>query len=389
MIKNIFVILLTVIVFVGLGCDKKATNNNNDDPLPTPEPVPGIATNILLSVYSDGWGTLLDTFTIESEGDVVIDIDEDSPYYNPPRYYIYAETNNYYTELYNCQKGGTITVDLDSVATASQSMAGVIFAKQVYFSDCYYSDATLLLNCPYNIHYTITTDTQGRYAVGGLPTGNYTIEFSQGGLNIVFNLSNSTGTDYKDLSFLEEMQAYAPNIYLYPETTIIADVNLSFPSGGEVTESSPPYGNGWTVTVSPEGIIDNEYDYLFYEASLPSNLSTDYGWLLTTDNLENEFRVLLTNLGFKGREIDDFVDYWVPILDNAPYYGIYPQDINSLIELTINPAPVNTLRELFLVRALYNEIDIPAPPDNGTFSRGGYVVIEWGVIAFGLGDIEH
>ena len=389
MIKNIFVILLMAIVFVSIGCDNKGTSNNSNDPQPGPEPVPGIATDIKLSVYSNGWGTLLDTFTVNSESEVVIDIDEIDPYYDPPQYYIYAEANNYYTELYNCLKGETITVDLDSVESLSKSITGVIFGRQVYFADCYYSDATLLLNGPYNIHYTITTDNQGRYAVGGLLTGDYTIEFSQDGQDIVLNLFNSSGTDYEDLSFFEVAQAYAPNIYLYPETTITANVSLSFPNGGHVTESSPPYGNGWTVTVSPEGIIDNEYDYLFYEASLPSNLSMDYGWLLTTDNLENEFRVLLANLGFIGREIDDFVDYWVPILDDAPYYGFYPQDINSLIELTINPAPVNTLRELFLVRALYNEIDIPAPPDNGLFNRDGYVAVEWGVIAFGLGDIDH
>ena len=156
-----------------------------------------------------------------------------------------------------------------------------------------------------------------------------------------------------------------------------------------MTESSPPYGNGWTVTVSPEGIINNEFDYLFYEASLPGNLSTDYGWLLNRDNLENEFRVLLTNLGFKGREIDDFVEYWVPIFNDAPYYGVYPQDVNSLIELTINPPPTNILRELFLIRELFHPINIPAPPDNGSFSRDGYVAVEWGVIVFGLEDIEH
>ncbi len=370
--------------FVGCGNDR-----NPVIPVISTEPVPGNATNILLSVYSDGWGTLLDTFTVASEGDVVIDIDEADPYSDPPAYYIYAEADNYYTELYKCLKGDTISVDLDSVRAVHHSIAGVIFSTQSFFSDCYLSDGVLSLSGPNRFLRTIATDSLGRYSAAGLPTGEYAIEIPPGGPGLVFHVSNSAGTDYEDLSFIEPIQVLAPNIYLYPETTTTIDVSLNFPVGGHVTVSSPPYGSGWTVSVSPDGIIDDEFDYLFYEASLPPNLSTDYGWLLNADDLENEFRVLLTDLGFYGREIDDFIDYWVPIMNNAPYYGIYPQDVNSLIELTINPAPTSSMRQLFLIRAQFHPLDMPPPPDNGQISREGYVAVEWGVIASGLGPIEH
>lgn len=383
-LSAVALVACVLLLFIGCGNDRDPVS-----PVISTDPVPGNATNIKLSVHSDGWGTLLDTFTVASEGAVVIDINEANPFSDPPRYYVYAETDNYYTELYNCLKGDTITVDLDSVRAVPLSIAGVVFSEQVYFTDCYYRDRVLSLSGPGNFHKTITTDNQGRYSAGGLSIGDYTIEFSPDGLDRVFHISNTIGTDYQDFSFLESIQVLAPNIYLYPDTTTTIDVSLNFPIGGHVTESSPPYGHGWTVMVSPEGIIDNEFDYLFYEASLPPNLSTDYGWLLNADNLENEFRVLLTNLGFYGREIDDFVDYWVPIMSDAPYYGIYPQDVNSLIELTIRPSPTNTLRELFLIRALFHPLDIPAPPDNGPFVRDGYVAVEWGVIASGLGPIEH
>ncbi|MBU8934400.1 MAG: hypothetical protein KOO62_10385 [candidate division Zixibacteria bacterium] len=386
MLKPITILLILVLVAACmLGCDDNGTNSQGGQP----KPVPGVATDIKLSIYSNGWGTLLDSMILPTEGDVVIDVYESNPYYDSAQYYIYAVADDYYTELYFCEKGEMISVDLDSVAGYPRSMTGVIFGVQGFFADSYHANKTMELHGPGRLRKSITTDEQGRYGVGDLPLGDYTCEFMCEGVSYVLDLSNGGGTDYEDLSYIEPQQAMAPNLYLYPETEAQVAVTLSFPNGGHVTESEPPYNMGWNVEVSPDGIIDDTYDYLFYEALLPCDFNTDAGWMLTTDRLELEFRTLLTNLGFVGREIDDFVTYWVPLLDDAPYYGVYPQDVNSLIDLAILPQPTSIMRQLLLIRPFNRPIAIQAPPDDGPFVREGFTAAEWGVIAPYLDHSGH
>ncbi|MFH2049163.1 MAG: hypothetical protein ABIJ12_06930 [bacterium] len=214
------------------------------------------------------------------------------------------------------------------------------------------------------------------------------MEFDSYGFPIVLNLTNTIAMDYQDLSFLEPCQVDAPNIYLYPETESNVSVTLDFPNGGYVNKSEPIYNDGWNVNVTPEGLIDGEYDYLFYKAILPTQPNTNEGWLLTRANLEAEFRTILAEHGFVGREIDDFVEYWVPLLNDAPYYGVYPQDVESFVELNISPQPENTLRVFLLVLPYEQPITIPVPREHDNFIRDGFTVVEWGVFA-PLLDREH
>ena len=374
---------------VGTGYGAVVSVTTNDPSGQAPEPVPGVATNIELMIYSYGYRALLDSMILPTEGEVVIDVFVANPFPDSSESYIvYARCDNYYTELYNCRQGETITVDLDSVGRCQQSMTGVIIKQTMFASDTYYADSSLTL-FKTGFAMSITTDEQGRFGVGGLPTGDYSVQLVYEGATYVFDLINGEGTDYKDLSFIESEIAYAPNIYLYPETETQVAVTLSFPSGGHVSESEPPYNMGWNVSVKPDGIIDDTYEYLFYEAVLPGNFQTGTGWLLNTDELELEFRTLLSNLGFVGREIDDFVAHWVPLLDDAPYYGLFPQDMNSLIDLTIKPQPTSILRHLFLIRPFSGPVAIQTPPDDGPFIRDGFTVAEWGVIAPHLKHAGH
>ena len=380
-VKSISMCLIIIMAFLIAGCDDDRSGNSSG----VPEPVPGDATRILLTVYPVGTEEEPQEITIRSEGDVYIDLGDSilATYYC-----IYAEADNYYTEIYNCTKGEIITVDLDSAAGPLLTMTGTIIAKQSFWSDCYFANQTMTLHVQYNKTKTVTTDNQGRYGIGPLPLGDYILEFSVQGEPIVLNLENSNAMDYQDLSFLEPTQVDAPNIYLYPETESDISVALDFPNGGYVKLSDPPYNNGWNVSVAPEGLIDGEYDYLFYKAIFPTQPHTNEGWLLTRANLEAEFRTILAEQGFIGREIDDFVEYWVPLFNDAPYYGVYPQDVESFVELNISPQPENTLRVFLLVLPYEQPVTIPVPREYDHFNRDGFTVAEWGIFAPFL-DGEH
>ncbi len=344
------------------------------------EPEEGVAENITVEVYSDGWGNLLQTSVLRTEGGFLCDVPEETPYYDPPQYYIYAFADGFYTEIYYCTKGEKVLIDLDAVGDHPGGLTGAFFAAQSFFSDHPLGDTTIDVTYEDGRSTTVTTDRQGRFGMGDLPLGAYVFSFEYQDQLFKFRLQNTEATDYVDTVFYEPMQAAKPVIYLYPETTTTVDVRLEFPEGGHVTESIPDYGTGWHVTVDPDGLIDGTYPYLFYEASLPPLFQLDEGWLLEGDDLDGGLRNLLLDMGFAGREIDDFVDYWLPRLEGWPWYAVYPQDADALVTLTITPAPDNLLRASLLFRGLMDPIDLEQPPDPAPFAREGFAATEWGVL---------
>jgi hypothetical protein len=176
-----------------------------------------------------------------------------------------------------------------------------------------------------------------------------------------------------------------PNIYLYPTEKSRISVNLSFPLRGKITTSIPFYGNGWIVDVDTSGIINNKYEYLFYESLQPNVWQLNTGWIINKSELKTFFTEDLLKRGFYGREVKDFLDYWIPRLTDFNYYEIYPQESNIIetaIKLEIFKNPDNVLRLFYLIKGVNsnsnNKINIPSEVPQ--FNRSGFYVTEWGVI---------
>jgi hypothetical protein len=174
-----------------------------------------------------------------------------------------------------------------------------------------------------------------------------------------------------------------PNIYLYPKRTSIVSVELILPLGGTILESIPSYGGRWIVIVEPSGRINNRYEYLYYECQTPDRYQYDSGWIIQRDSLMTFFRANLKEAGFTGREIDDFLDYWIPRLVDHPYYSVYPQflnDIEKVVKLTITEPPDNVLRLFYVIQGTDHRAGDMLVPTIPEFKREGFVVAEWGVV---------
>jgi hypothetical protein len=176
-----------------------------------------------------------------------------------------------------------------------------------------------------------------------------------------------------------------PNIYLYPTEKSSISINLSFPLGGKIITSIPVHGNGWIVDVDTSGIINNKYEYLFYESLQPNVWQLNEGWIIKKSELETFFIDNMLKHGFYGREIKDFLDYWIPRLTDFNYYEIYPQESNIIetaIKLEIYKNPDNVLRLFYLIKGVNstsnNKINIPS--EIPQFNRSVFCVTEWGVI---------
>ena len=340
---------------------------------------PGEAeTPIVLAVFSDGWGSLLERRAVATNQPFVLYVDDPDPYYDPPRYYAYAHSDGCYTKLYRFTNIWSTTLTTDPVPVVPFTMTGALFDMQKWFAHCAVTNFTLSVTGPSGPLPDTTTDALGRYLITNAETGLYTVGFTYSDVSFSFQLTNTPGTDYQDLYFWDPLQFFAPNIYLYPETETTVQVALGFPNGGHVTLSEPAYTNGWNVNVTPDGLIDGRYPYLFYETLVPIPIDADTGWLLDGRNLETELRTLLANLGFVGREIDDFIEYWLPRLNGPSWYAVYLQQPEQMATFNISPAPQSVLRALFAFRALKKPIAMTAPSVT-PFTRTGFTVVEWGV----------
>ncbi len=379
----LYIPCLLICLIVALSCAPTASYKDNHA---YPDPLDQTATGINLAIYDLYGSRPLGTLVLPMEGGVTIYVG-DTAVHPSQDLEIYARTEGYYTGLYFCQNNSWITVDLDQIPPAQDAMTGVIIGMQGWGQDHYVRDLTVIVrHKESDFSYKTISDSQGRWGIQNAPLGSYEIllplnnGFSPYTDTLRLTATNSHANDYIDLLFYDDVQVDAPNIYLYPESQTDISVSLAFPSGGGIILSDPPYNTGWNVNVSPEGLIDGHFDYLFYEAKVGMPLQHTYGWLLDGSKLEQELRQLLLIQNFVGREIDDFIDFWLPRINGSAWYAICPQDVELMSTLTISPKPDTILRALYTIRPIDRKVNLITPPKNINFERLGFTIVEWGVI---------
>jgi hypothetical protein len=254
---------------------------------------------------------------------------------------------------------------------------------QIFFSARTLSNTDVnVLDSAHNFAKRFTTNDQGCFAIE-LDTGEYYFEFNDQYDYPKYHCHHVTITDnYQDFKFRANIQALKPNIYLYPEATMDILVRIVFPQSGFITDSVPDYEGSWDITVEPSGLIDGQYDYLFYESYQPDQGQYSYGWVIKQEALQDFFRENMAATGFNTKEINDFVDYWIPQLNEYQYYAIYPQyneQLDSMIRLEFSQQPDNLIRLIYAIRGLDRDYILPEPKIPN-FKREGFVVTEWGVI---------
>jgi hypothetical protein len=234
--------------------------------------------------------------------------------------------------------------------------------------------------------YRATTDAEGSYRIEDIQPGHYDARCRHDYYEWAYalGLDLAAGEQRRhDFTLYPFAEVEKPNLYLYPPETTGVTVRLALPAGGEVTASEPAYGDGWTVTVAPDGEIEGGYGHLFYEARVPAGWQFDRGWVVQKRQLAEFFGENLVAHGFNERESDDFLEYWVPRLDDHDFYVIYPQyarDIEPLITLGVTPEPAETFRLYYVISGV-DHVDRYVPePEIPSFHRSGFTVCEWGVV---------
>lgn len=184
---------------------------------------------------------------------------------------------------------------------------------------------------------------------------------------VVYEISNSS-----------RMMIEKPAVYLYPEEDSTISVKLNV--NGIITKTIPHYGSEWSVFVTKDGIIENKYDYLFYEADLNYLGLPQTGWVVKSEDLEDWFDVYLPKLGLNDKEKNQFEEYWLERLPESNFYEIRILEDSFLkqnMDLLINPEPDTLIRLDFYFKPLKDKIEI-SEPQIVTPERNGFVAVEWG-----------
>ena len=179
-----------------------------------------------------------------------------------------------------------------------------------------------------------------------------------------------------------EVPAAKPVIYLYPETPTEVSVTLTL--DGYLTCTYPDYDKGWQgFTAHPDGTLifpdGKEYYCLYWEGMQAAEWDFSTGFCVKGSDTAEFLEWALAAQGLSPREANEFIIYWLPLMQENPYNVISFQTdaYTDGAVLEITPAPDSLLR-VFMAYYLSDEAVEIAPQEFEAVERNGFTVVEWG-----------
>jgi hypothetical protein len=185
---------------------------------------------------------------------------------------------------------------------------------------------------------------------------------------------------------LGEILIKKPVIYLYP--TQKTDIIFSLDFKGELLTTFPKYDNKWTLTAYPNGqIFDKKtnrfYSSLFWDGT--QNFQKEHynyqsGFVVSKNDLTHFLIKKLEYIGLNNLETNEFVQYWLPILEKNETNFIHfyvNADYDKISKNNIFPKPDTSIRIFMEFYGLDNSIEISEQNLSKT-ERKGFTLVEWG-----------
>ena len=174
-----------------------------------------------------------------------------------------------------------------------------------------------------------------------------------------------------------------PIIYIYPEEEMNVSVKLK--NSSLITTSYPKYNDGWNVLASPDGTLkdpetNRSYYGLYYEGKNNNVSMQEDGFIVKGEDTTLFLEEKLEILGLNEREINEFIIYWLPRLENNKYNYIRfetKEEIENYMPLEISPEPDTVIRVVMNFKALDEKVKIKGQILTPV-KRNGYTVVEWG-----------
>ncbi len=187
-----------------------------------------------------------------------------------------------------------------------------------------------------------------------------------------------------------------PAIYLYP--TIEQEITIKHDFKGQISNTYPEYIDEWKVIAKPNGEIQNIadkriYNYLFWDGTynFPNehyNFKT--GFEVKKNELIRFLQEKLAIIGLNNTEINDFIVYWLPLLNKNEYNFIHfriNDNIDNISFLNVEPKPDTEIRVFMEFKGINKKGEI-IEQKLKSIERKGFTLIEWGGAYIGHEKIE-
>ncbi len=196
-----------------------------------------------------------------------------------------------------------------------------------------------------------------------------------------FELIKEYGVPYDPM----EMTVKKPIIYLYPTKETAVSVKLL--NSEKLTTTYPKYEEGWNVLAKPNGDLTDLKSgktmySLYYESKNDINTEIQDGFVVKGEDVSKFMEEKLEVLGLTEREAQEFIIYWLPVLEANQYNYIRfatREEIDANMPLEIEPKPDTTIRVIMIFKGLDEEIKV-TEQKLITPERNGFTVVEWGGI---------
>lgn len=177
-----------------------------------------------------------------------------------------------------------------------------------------------------------------------------------------------------------------PILYLYPNKT--TKINISFEHPEYLKTTYPKYINNWEVTAHSNGdLYDSKGNYyygLYWDERKVHDVDFSEGYYVEKDDAIEFLEKKLSYIGLNPKERNEFIMYWLPILENNEKSLVYfelTSERESYNKINITPKPDSLLRLVIHIKKVDKKQDIPK--QNLTkFQRKGFVAVEWGGINY-------
>ena len=173
-----------------------------------------------------------------------------------------------------------------------------------------------------------------------------------------------------------------PVLYLYPEER--TKVKVSFEHNELLTTTYPKFVNNWEVMADKDGNLTDKngrnYYALYWEELKNHDIDFKEGFYVEGRNAIEFLEEKLAFLGLNERESNEFIMYWLPILEKNDKNLIYfelTEERDKYNKLIITPKPDSILRIAMHVKKINNKVNIKEQK-LPIFNRVGFTAIEWG-----------
>ena len=173
-----------------------------------------------------------------------------------------------------------------------------------------------------------------------------------------------------------------PVIYLYPETPTEVSVNLTL--NGRLTCTYPDYDKGWqNFTAHPDGTLifpdGKEYYCLYWEGMQTTEWDFSQGFCVKGEDTAAFLEWALAEQGLTPREANEFIIYWLPLMQENPYNVISFQTdaYTDGAVLEITPTPDSLIRVFMAWYATDTAVEL-SPQTFDPHVRDGFTAVEWG-----------